>query len=312
MVRGLALRQGLLALNVGLALVLTVVVFLAARVILRPRIQPVSISEPDLARVSAPLLGGPAHTRAEYDELMKRGLFGDAGRFKRGEKPAAPIAPAPDAAVVETKLPLKLSGTALSRGSRVLSAAIIEVREGGTKTATFYPNDEVIDNVFLREVRPQEVILDNRRNNTTESLKILWVSEISPGGAAAPGQLVRQPFAAAAPGAGARLIIVDLDRAAITKKLEDEYARVASTMNVKVVNDESGRPKGITTDNIENYQVAQELGLKNGDVLVSLNNEPVDSRERAVEVLQKYRNASMFRVGLMRDGQLQYKTYRVR
>jgi type II secretory pathway component PulC len=79
-----------------------------------------------------------------------------------------------------------------------------------------------------------------------------------------------------------------------------------------VVNDENGKTKGITTDNIENFETAKELGFKNGDVLVSLNNEPVDSKDKAVEVLKKYRNASLFRVGLLRDGQMMYKTFRVK
>jgi type II secretory pathway component PulC len=309
MLKGLALRQGLFALNGFLAFIFALVLILMVREMLRANPAAGSASAPDLQNVASPMLLGPGHSPAEYDVLMARGLFGEAGKFKRGEKPAEAALPPPADSAQETALPLKLFGTTLSSGDRQLSAAIIEVREGAAKTRTFYPGDEVIDNVVLKEVRRQEVILDNRRANTTESLRISWASSSS-GPALAPTRPnVRQAAAAAASG---RVNLVSLDRNEITKKLEEEYARVSSTLNVKVVNDESGRPKGITTDNIENFETARELGLKNGDVLVSLNNEPVDSKERAIEVLKKYRNASLFRVGLLRDGQMQYLTYRVK
>ncbi len=310
MLKGLALRQGLFVLNGVLAFVFALVLILMVREMLRANPAPSSASMPDLRHVAAPMLLGPGHSSAEYDALMARGLFGEAGKFKRGEKPSEAAPPPPTDTALETALPLKLFGTTLSSGDRQLSAAIIEVREGAAKTRTYYPGDEVIDNVVLKEVRRQEVILDNRRANTTESLRISWASTSSGPALAPTGPGIRQAAAAAA--TGGRVNLVSLDRNEITKKLEEEYARVSSTLNVKVVNDESGRPKGITTDNIENFETARELGLKNGDVLVSLNNEPVDSKERAIEVLKKYRNASLFRVGLLRGGQMQYLTYRVK
>ncbi len=310
MLKGLALRQGLLAMNGLLAFVFALVLIFMVREVLRrsPALGPVS--SPELGHVAAPLLQGPSRSPSEYDALIARGLFGEAGKFKRGEKPAEAAPAPPSTATQETALPLKLFGTALSTGDRRLSAAIIEVRDGPVLTKTFFPNDEVINQVFLKEVRPQEVILENRRSNTLESLRIVWASASAAPGLALAGQTARQAMSPN-PGGG-RVDLVQLDRAQITKKLEDEYARVSSTLNVKVVNDESGRPKGITTDNIENFETARDLGLKNGDVLVSLNNEPVNSKEGAIEVLRKYRNASLFRVGLLRNGQMIYKTYRVK
>jgi len=309
MLRGLALRQGLFALNGVLAFVLALVLILALREVFRGEFVTGPVSTPDLDHVAAPTLQGPARTASEYEALIARGLFGEAGSFKRGEKPVEVAAP-PPTSTQETDLPLTLFGTTLSRGEREVSAAIIEVRDGGTKTGTYFPGNEVMQGVFLQEIRRQEVILKNTRSNTTESLKIVWMSSAASSGPANSGTIGRQAVAAAP--AGSRANLVTLDREAFTKKLEDEYARVSSTLNVKVVNDESGRPKGITTDNIENFESAKELGFKNGDVLVSLNNEPVDSKERAIEVLKKYRSASLFRVGLLRDGQMQYKTFRVK
>lgn len=307
MLKGLALRQGLFALNGLLAFALLLVLLLAGRELFRGGVDPGSVSAPDVSKVATPLLDDAAHPRDYYNVLITRAIFGDAGKISN-EKAPAPEAPPPTAEAQETTLPLRLHGTTLNAGPPVLAAAVIEVREGGAETKTFYLKDEVIENVFVQEIRRQEVILDNQRTRRTESLKVLWESD-APLAMASAAPAVRQ---AAAPAVDSQVNLIRLDRAAITKKLEDEYARVASTLNVKVVNDENGKPKGITTDNIENYESAKELGLKNGDVLVSLNNEPVNSKERALEVLQKYKNASLFRVGILRNGQMQYLTYRVR
>ncbi len=106
--------------------------------------------------------------------------------------------------------------------------------------------------------------------------------------------------------------MITLDRADITRRIEDEYARLASTIDIKVVKDDQGRVQGVTTDDIESIGLATDLGFKNGDVLTSINNEPVDSQEKGAQIVQKYRNASIFRIGILRDGQPQYINYRVR
>ncbi len=307
MLKGLALRQGLFAVNGLLAFTLLLVVLLAGREMLRGSAKPGPVSAPDLSGVAAPLLDGASHSRDYYNTLITRALFGDAGKSKSNAKAPEPVAPPPTTDAQETTLPLRLHGTTLNPGPPLLASAIIEIREGGAETKTVYPEDEVIENVFVKEIRRQEVILDNQRTRRTESLKVQWKSE--------PLRTTSRPAAvrqAAAPAVDSQVNLIRLDRAAITKKLEDEYARVASTLNVKVVTDANGKTKGISTDNIENYESAKELGLKNGDVLVSINNEPVDSKDKAVEVLNKYKNASLFRVGIERNGQMQYLTYRVR
>lgn len=307
MLKGLALRQGLFALNGFLAVTLLLVVLLAGRELFRGGVKTGPVSAPDLSGVAAPLLDGASHSRDYYNALITRAFFGEAGKSKSNAQAPDPVAPPPTTDAQETTLPLTLHGTTLNPGPPVLASAIVEIREGGTQSKTVYPGDEVIENVFVKEIRRQEVILDNQRNRRTESLKVEWKS--NPLRTASNPPSVRQ---AAAPAVDSQVNLIRLDRAAITKKLEDEYARVASTLNVKVVNDTNGKAKGITTDNIENYESAKELGLKNGDVLVSINNEPVDSKDKAIEVLNKYKNASLFRVGIERNGQMQYLTYRVR
>ena len=139
-------------------------------------------------------------------------------RAKSVWKKPGPVNRQPSTTTQETELPLKLYGTTLSTGERRVSAAIIEVREGATKTGTYYPGNEVIDRVFLKEVHPQEVILDNRRSNTTESLKIVWASAPSgPSGLTPAGRQPVKQVAPASAGDSARAPVASRARqAAIT------------------------------------------------------------------------------------------------
>ena len=47
-------------------------------------------------------------------------------------------------------------------------------------------------------------------------------------------------------------------------------------------------------------------------MLVSVNNEKVDGAEKVKEILNKYRNAKTFRIGISRGGKLIYIVYRLR
>lgn len=71
----------------------------------------------------------------------------------------------------------------------------------------------------------------------------------------------------------------------------------------KVETDNSGNIVGLTADNISQYPLAQKLGFQDGDVLQTINNERIDSREKLMEIFQRYQNASSFRVGILRNGQ---------
>lgn len=316
MLKGLALRQAFLLTNIVLGIVLAVLAALITRELFRPALNAGPVSEPDVRNQVRPLQLAKVQNRAAYDAIVARGLLGPAGAYDPSKKPPPP-APEPTEAATTTRLPLKLLGVAvvldasLSEDPRLTAAAIIEVGEPIPQTSTFYLGDEIISNVYLKEVHPREVILDNRRTGQLERLELEHGSESGSSGGTRVTPAVQRvtPRAAVVP---QRQGLITLERDKITKRLEDEYARIASRLNVQVVKDDEGKVQGITTDNIEQYDVAKELGFQNGDVLVSVNNEPVDSREKAAAVLQKYQNASIFRIGILRNGQPQYLTYRVK
>ena len=311
MLKGLALRQTFIVVNILL--------ILALGAVLAATVSEFLATPPEVGSVSSPLIkGAPGEdaldgmrSRDRYDLITKSRLFGNAAGYDSPLKPVPdtppPATPPPSEVTEETKLPLKLFGTQVSRDRDPFAVAIIELRQGGTKTRAFYVGEEIMSKIFLAEVRRKEVVLDNQRNRRMEILTLDRSDATSQ-----PTSRVFSTRRPATATVGTRPQMITLDRADITKRIEEEYARLASTIDIKVVKDDQGRVQGVTTDNIESIELAAELGFKNGDILTSINNEPVDSQEKGAQIVQKYRNASIFRIGILRDGQPKNINYRVR
>ena len=68
---------------------------------------------------------------------------------------------------------------------------------------------------------------------------------------------------------------------------------------------------GLVASEIESWAMGSKLGFKNGDIVQSINGISIDSREKLLEVAQRFGNASNFRVGILRDGKPRALTIRL-
>ena len=306
MVKGLAYRQGLSAAQAVLAMGLVVLAVVIVRELLSgpPVVAgpgPYSSVGPDEILGQLPQVGD----LAAYNGIVASGLFGDAGRYKTtSDAVVAPPSP-PQEEEAETQLALTLKGTVFTTPKDPRASAVIEVRERRTATQTFYLSQEVLERVFLVEVRKNAVILDNRRTGRLEKLTR------EPGFTLPEAPVTRVSTRRPVTPRGNSNTVL-LNRNEIVTKLNDEWDRLSATINIKVVKDEQGNVQGLTTENIGQFEIANELGFEDGDVLVSINNEKVDSADKVKDILNKYRNAKVFRVGVSRGGQLKYIVYRLR
>ena len=269
-------------------------------------------------QVDAVELQSPVEDRAHYELITQSRLFGDAGSYVHNppKTPEAPPPPPPPADAVETKLPLELKGVTYLGEDSSFSSVMINVKEKGVGERTFFIGEEVIDNVFLTKISKEEAELDNKRANRREKLAYK-LETAAPGGSrqvamAEPELNAVRPTAPESRERPVTPSLVTLSRDDIVQKLEDDYERLASTVDVKEVKDEDGNVKGLTADNIESIPSLNELGFKNGDVLVSINNEKVQSQNQITEIANKYRNATIVRVGILRQDQPMTFTYRIR
>ena len=89
------------------------------------------------------------------------------------------------------------------------------------------------------------------------------------------------------------------------------YQDLITKVKPELYRDASGKVMGITASNISEIGVAQKLGISDGDVLQTVNNESIDSVAKVMEMVTKYQNASSFRIGLLRNGKPTVVTYRL-
>lgn len=310
MVRGLIIRQLFLVLNLALS---GLILYTAVSVVLQ-------LTRPPQVASSAPQPAAGEEGASEnalknlrertaYNAILDNGLFGDAGRFKVDQVETAPVVadePA-DGPEEETELNLKLwAVTSLSPKSPFASASIEDL---GQKTGSqlFHIGHEVVANVTLEEIHPRWVVLINR-NEDPPARERLSMDEEEGGAAGAEDLAVargrREPSLPPQE--------VELDKNEFVQELYVNYADLVTKVKPELYRDASGKVAGITAKDIAEVPLAKQLGLENGDVLQTVNNEKIDSEQKVLEMVQKYQDAGSFRIGIMRNGKQKIITYNFR
>jgi general secretion pathway protein C len=258
---------------------------LAARLIPPPDV--------DISPPPAPLEIEPAKPAAYYAIIHKRDIFNSV-------KPT----PAP---VVEqaapTQLKLKLWGTAVfDTGS---SFSIIEDL-GARKQGVYAIDDVVPGNATVKAIEWDRVVLSH--GGRDEILELEEAKSVGPA----------RPVAAAAappPGAGG---------AGIQQTAENEYTVPRSEVDTALENMsqlftqiravphfEGGQSVGFRLFAIRRGSLFDRIGLKNGDIIRSINGNEMNDPSKAVTLLQELRDASNLDVDITRNQQPQKLTYSI-
>lgn len=231
---------------------------------------------------------------SDYAVLTDSGLFGSAASFNHEVAPVAP-----PVVQSETSLPLTLRGTTFMGPLDPLATAVIEVREGQKKVDIFFKGDEVVSQVLLRQIRSMEVILDNRRKSPPALERLTRDPNAQP--AVRPVPVSRREVAQRRSRTTHRF-----NRAEAVKKFEQKLPALQSKLDVEVKRDSKGNVQGVTASNISEHpelkELAEEFGFQEGDILASVNGEPIDSQEKVYEIAERYSNQSTFRVTIIRGG----------
>lgn len=298
MIRSLVIRQSFLVIDAALfILVLATGAMVVMKFIEAPAVVPVT---PLLAADAA---GQEQYVRTvaardQYNTPIAARLFGDAGAYEPG---AAPVeeAPAPEqATVAETELNLRLIGTT---ATETLATAIIEDGSMPGSARSFGVSEVVVDNVTLEEVHPRHVIIRNKQNGKNQTEKLSMDDQKD------------QQVASAAPTlpAGGGTERKTLNRQELMQDLMLNYQDLVTKVKPELYRDASGKVVGVTASNIGQLGIAQKLGIQDGDVLQTVNNENIDSEAKIFEMVTKYQNASSFRIGILRNGKPTVVTYRL-
>lgn len=309
MVRGLAIRQVFLFLDVILigSIVFTVGLVLL-QVVNTPKVTLAANMDPDGSAAGTGSLIEELRDRSAYNSIQENGFFGDAGRFKMDATPAPAPAPEPiDTSMEETSLSLKLWGTtSLSPTSPYATASIEDASKRERRLYTI--GDAVVDNVTLEEIHQRWVILLNQRE-TPARRERLSMDEDLEGDQLAGGNLDGYTSSRPTVLPSER---VELNRQDFIRELYANYADLVTKVKPEIYRDANGNVAGVTAPDIEDIPLAKQLGLSDGDVLQTVNNEQIDSEQKVMEMVQKYQNSSSFRIGIMRNGKQKIITYNLR
>jgi len=310
MVRGLVIRQLFLVVNLALV---GLILFAAGAVVLQminpPKAVNAELVDPGQVSDDGAGIAAELRERTAYNSIVENGLFGDAGRDKDAPipEPVESALPIDDGLEEETELSLKLwAVTSLSPRSPFASASIEDTsqRTGGQ---LFHIGNSVVENVTLEEVHPRWVVLLNKRETPPVRERLSMDEEEG-----------ENATASAASGARARNTTtlpsqeVEIDRNDFINELTVNYADLLTKVKPELYRDENGKVAGITAADIADVPLAKQLGLENGDVLQTVNNEQIDSEQKILEMVQKYQDAGSFRIGIMRNGKQKIITYNFR
>ena len=242
--------------------------------------------------------------RPEYDRIIASNLFGASGKTSRD----AQAAPSPKQEETETELRLKLCGTAATTPRDAYASAVI-LNEDDNSVRTYGLGQSIVEKVTLEEVYPRKVILLNKAANRREVLRSEDNKEADAKAAAGSSPApTKVASAAPAPGAGNRVSVKKDD---LIQDLFVNYPDIVTQIKPELYKDANGNVAGITASNLENLPIAKKLDIHNGDVLQTVNNEVIDSEEKIIELVNKYRNSNTFRIGLLRDGKPVVVTYKL-
>jgi general secretion pathway protein C len=255
------------------------------------------IPEAPPPRARANYGAGPrTRTEQDYQIVFNRCLFNSKGACVEGENKEISGIP------VKTTLPFNLIGTVILTNA-AQSIGTIEDKSA----STVYPvrkDDEIPGKAKITSVEPRRVVFVNTSSNRLEYVELPEEPEtgtriaVTSTAGAKPGieQLSSTQF--------------NVSRSEVDKALGD--LNNVLTQARAVPNFENGQPAGYKLFQIVPGSIYAQLGLHDGDVINSLNGEPINDPGRAFAMLSALKEMNHLELGVKRDGRQSAFAYDIR
>jgi len=238
-----------------------------------------------------------------FAPIVEKGLFGKGtqGKLVATAQPqagaTAQAAPPPAASVSD----LTLLGTAV--GSHRETFALI-YKASTKEERVFRLGDIVFSAGPLVAVKKEvaEVVVNGRRVPILTPTAIAANPEPKPGTAVAPpaGGLAAQT------GTGSYVI----DQRALNAALDNIGTAMTDARLLPSMKD--GKVEGFRVTEVKPQGVFGTVGIRNGDILLRMNDFPIDSPEKAIQSLASLKGQSRIKLDLIRDGQPTTFSYDIR
>ncbi|QXE89415.1 type II secretion system protein N [Geomonas subterranea] len=294
----------ILPLNLTLGLAITAVAALIAADLLSVKIAALYPRNAQ-KQVAAQVAAAPAGSQdlLSFAPILERGLFGRATQGKltalqqQGGAPATAAAP-PPASVGD----LVLLGTAV--GSFRETFALV-LKNSTHEERVFRLGDTVFSAGPLVAVKKDvaEILIGGKRVKILTPMAAAAEAAapaVAPAGVAGGAGL-------AAPAGGGNYVI---DQRALNAALDNigqamTDARLLPSMK-------EGKVEGFRASEVKPQGIFGTVGIKNGDVLLRMNDFPIDSPEKAIQSFASLKGQSRIKLDLIRDGRPTTFTYDIR
>lgn len=218
----------------------------------------------------------------DLDQILQKNIFDPSARGNRMS--SFITSPVEKTVTRVNRKDLTLVGTLVSGGN---STALIEVDK---EIKLFHLDDPFPGGGHIESVQRNLVIIRNQDESTTE----LTVQEEGTG--------QRKSNVARSPTAG--VVSVGENRWQVSRATADaarvniaEQMRLAQ-IEPRIVN---GRTDGFVVSKLNPRSILTQMGVRRGDVILKVNNMPIDSPEKALQILQQLREARQLTVDLERQ-----------
>jgi type II secretory pathway component PulC len=206
-----------------------------------------------------------------------------------------------------TALPLTLVGVIVDAAEPSGSLCLIRCAYPLQRVRTFGPGEHACDVAAIEEVRANAVVIRNLLANRSE---LLPLQDAAPAAAPAPVDAKEGAGSPPAPPpvfrAASDVVTIEVPEASVTHYLTNlpELLRSARA-SPRYRDAEFGRRvvDGFEIDQIKAAGVVEQMGLRNGDVVLDLNGQPLDSLESAVRLLGQAQAMAQSRMTVLRNGQ---------
>jgi type II secretion system protein C len=262
-----------------------VLLYVAVEAVIRPFQLDTGLAPKTVSGDERPLDQTPTQpqplTPPDYAVILENDVFGGSTPLAETEDTSTESVATPALPSAE-KLGLRLLGVVA--GGPITSRAIIENTE--TKVATPYRIGDTVASATIESVESDRVVLLHRGKKAVLQMHV----GTSPTGAPEnPVSATRKPATTdpQLPQPSARLGYVE------------ELFREA-TIEPYI---ESGRTEGLKITGLEETPLTKLFGLRNGDVVQTVNGQNLNSKQKAFQVLKKARTQPKIDLKLLRDGE---------
>lgn len=289
---------------INLLLGIAIVVILAAITadVLSRRIQKISVpGRGSAVSPSSPVQPARIESLAFYSPILSNALFGKATQGQLTPVTTATAATTSAAAPVTAPAELMLLGTAVGSFRETFALVRHTTKQ---EERVFRLGDMVFDAGRLVEVRKEQafIVINGR--------KIELLTPLTPPMAVPPAdhsQTAASP-ATGVTSAGAGSFVID--QRALNAALDN--IGQAMTDARLLPSQKDGKVEGFRASEVKPSGVFAMIGIRNGDVLVRLNDFPIDSPDKALQSFMALKGQNRLKLDLIRDGQPLTFNYEIR